>query len=129
LSKITSSFNSAWQQVLDYCKKSPWKERFEEHSENYLELYCDALELSREEFMRKANNFEHDFLGQLFGVNIETFIEREFDTPEDNVAVEYLKRRRWKMTKEAVVCLEEMKGRAFSINERSILWKKLYPYC
>ena len=117
MSKITSSFNSAWQQIFDYCKKSPWKERFEDHSENYLELYCDALEFSKEEFMRKAHNFEHDFLGQLFGVNIETFIEREFDNPEDNVAAEYLKRRRWKMTKEAAACLEEIKDRTFSIYE------------
>jgi len=54
-------------------------------------------------------------MGQLFGVNIETFIERQFDSPEDNVAVEYLKRRRWKMPKESALCLEEMKDRAFTI--------------
>jgi len=63
MSKITQSFNSAWQQVLEYCKKSPWKERFEDHCENYLELYYEELKLSREEFLRKAQNFEQILWG------------------------------------------------------------------
>ncbi len=117
MSKITSSFNNAWQQVLEYCKKSPWKERFEEHSESYLELYLTELNLSKQEFLRKTEDFEHDIMGQIFGINIETFIEKEYGSPENNVAFEYLKRRKWKMSKEATACLEEMKNRPFSIYE------------
>ncbi|OGI03689.1 MAG: hypothetical protein A2Y25_08100 [Candidatus Melainabacteria bacterium GWF2_37_15] len=120
MSKITASFNQAWQQIADYCKKSPWKERFQEHGDNYLELFCEEMELSKQAFINKISGINmgpETMQGKIFGITIETFIEKEFDSPEDNVAVEYLKRRKWKMSKESAVCLEEMKDRCFTIYE------------
>jgi len=118
LSKITSAYNQAWKNIEEYSKKSPWKERFIEHCDNYMDLFAEDMKLSRQEFVNKINSLNDSSMSRnIFFACMETFIEKEFETPADNIVEEYLKRRRWKMSKESALCLEEMKNRSFSIYE------------
>jgi hypothetical protein len=91
MSEITNSFNSAWENAIELTKKEPWRERFQNHIDNYLGTYCSYFRLSEEAFFRKIDKLKNDMSGQLFGVNIETFFEKQFDNAEDNIADAYLK--------------------------------------
>ncbi len=126
MSEITNSFNSAWKRVLELTNKEPWLSRFEDYQEECLEHFSDYFELPPDKLIKKIEQKSDYLAGQLNGICIETFFEQTFDTPEDNIVSAYLKRFKFRMPKDEITILEQMRDNVFSIYEITDLKKGEY---
>lgn len=123
MSEITKSFNSAWKRVLELTNKEPWLSRFEDYQEECLEYFADYFELPPDKLIKKIEQKSDYLAGQFYGICVETFFEMTFDDPQDNIVTAYLKRFKFRMSKDEITILEQMRDNVFSIYEITDLKK------
>ena len=126
MSEITNSFNSAWKRVLELTNKEPWLSRFEDYQEECLEHFADYFELPQEKLIKKIKQKSEYLAGQLYGICVETFFEMTFDDQQDNIVNAYLKRFKFRVPKDEITILEQMRDNVFSIYEITDLKKGEY---
>ena len=126
MSEITNSFNSAWKRVLELTNKEPWLSRFKDYKDGCLENFAEFFNLTPPELIKKLEQRDEYLAGQLFGICVETFFEMTFDAPQDNIVTAYLKRFKFRMPKDEITILEQMRDNVFSIYEITDLKKGEY---
>jgi hypothetical protein len=118
--------NNKWKRVLELTSKEPWLSRFEEYQDECLEHFTDYFELPPDKLIKKIEQKSDYLAGQLYGICVETFFEMTFDDPQDNVVTTYLKRFKFRMPKDEITILEQMRDKVFSIYEITDLKKGEY---
>ncbi len=126
MSEITKSFNSAWKRVLELTNKEPWLSRFEDYQEECLEHFANYFELPPDKLIKKIEQKSDYLAGQFYGMCVETFFEMTFDDQQDNIVNAYLKRFKFRVPKDEITILEQMRDNVFSIYEITDLKKGEY---
>jgi len=93
---IPGQAQEAFNHLLDWLKREPWKSRFQQFAEETILELADINELDIEELTVQAET--QGWAPLIMRGMTEYFAELLFETDPSNVVDDYLKRRGWKET-------------------------------
>jgi hypothetical protein len=97
--------------------KSPWENKFIDYREQLIKYFCDKNKIKEDLFYDVLETIPKEIIAFVVQLLFEFFIEQSFMPDNINIIESYVRRFKYRLPREAIAYLKELRNNAYSIYE------------